>query len=239
MARGRRTRGRRGRRRRFVRRGIGRKMQSGGMIRGRMHPPSNTASPWNNYVVTFLWNPTPGNEKVPFNTMQALTSGNIRDRVREELGISGAIDMRIRRIDVWTQPQTSNSTRNCVVMAPFDFVKCEALISWFESWGTSVQPAHCHYMWPKSTSNVVIADGNNCRVLQFDVRDANFAYIIKCHLMWRKSSPNPLKICEGVVTSLRTFSYEASPSPDNYVMVDGIHAMSPLADVVGACNLRP
>lgn len=239
MARGRRARGRRGRRRRPVRRGFGRKMQLGGMIRGRMHPPSNTASPWNNYVVTFLWNPSAPAKDMPFNTFQLLNSGNIRDQVKQELGINGDIDMRIRRMDVWTQPQTSNSTRNCIVMAPFDFVTCGGIINWFESWGTSVQPAHCHYIWPKSTSNVVIAAGNNCRVLQFDVRDASFAYIIKCHLMWRKNSPNPLRVSEGVVTNLRTFSYEASPSPDNYVMVDGIHAMSPLADVVGACNLRP
>lgn len=231
-----RTRGRRGRRR-VVRRGRG-TIQNGGMIRGRMHPPSNSASPWNNFVVTFMWNPAAPASGKPFETMQDVSTSHIRDRVTSELGLSGGIDMRIRRIDVWTQPQVSNSTRNTVVLAPFDWTSCSATLNWFESWGTSVQPAHCHYIWPKSISNIVLPTGKSCGVVRFDVRDANFAYIIKVHLTWRKSAPDPLKLCPGVVTGLRTQAYREPPPPDEFVLLGEVSAVSPLADVVDALNLR-
>lgn len=234
MARRRRARRRVGRRRN-IRRGRGNKMLNGGMIRGRMHPPENSASPWNNFVVTFLWSPTkPASGS--FVTLQDLMTSQVRDQVRTELGLSGGVDMRIRRIDVWTQPQTSNSTRNTIVMAPYDWTTCGGILNWYESWGTSVQPAHCHYVWPKSISNVVLSDGKSCAVARFDVRDENFAYIIKCHLTWRKNAPNPLR-ATGEVTSLRT-QVKEKPPDDGFEHVEVSKAISPLAIVVDALNLR-
>lgn len=237
MARGRR-RGRRRGVRRGVRRRPGRKMLNGGMIRGRMHPPSNSASPWNNYVVTFTWSPQPAKEKQNFQQLQDLTVQHVRDNLTSELGLSGSVDMRIRRIDVWTQPQTANSNRNTIVMAPFDWTTCGSIINRYEGWGTVAQPAHCHYVWPKSITNVVLGSGSSCSVVRFDVRDANFAFIVKCHLMWRKSAPNPLKTVPGIATGLRTRVYEPPPPGTDYVMIDHTSAMGPLATVVEAFTLR-
>lgn len=240
--RGRRPRGRR----RFMRRGSGRrKLLNGGMIRGRMHPPTNSASPWNNIVCTFQWNPTATDGKV-FVPIQTLGAQQVRRQVKTELGIQSEIDIRVRRIDVWTQPQTSNSTRNTVVIAPCDWTQCGgAPINWYESWGTAVQPAHGHYVWPKSISTVVLPFGSDCTIVKFDVRDKNFAYIVKIHLMWRINAPNPLQQL-GVLTSLRTHAMgnggrppsDDSDNDEDYCLVNQEPAISPLATVVEAFSLR-
>lgn len=219
-------------RRRNTRRGFGLKRQNGGMLRGRMHPPSNSASPWNNLVCTFMWRPAPATKEIPFQTIQTLSAGALRLAVRTELSLSGKIDMRVRRFDVWTQPQTQNSTRNTIVLAPCDWTRCEGnVLNWFEAWGTSVQPAHCHYVWPRSITNIVIPDSGNCPIVRFDVRDESFAFVVKAHVVWRKSEPNPLQLTEGLLTSLRTTRYPDPPSPDDddYLLVDKGHAVSPLA----------
>lgn len=245
MARRRRA-GRRRRGARNVRRGNRlRKLINGGMLRGRMHPPTNSASPWNNCVVTFKWSPSvPAKDKDgknigSFVTVQSLTATQVREQLVNELGLSGAVDIRITRIDVWTQPQISNSNRNCVVLAPVDWTRCgDAVINWYESWGTSVQPAHTHYVWPRSISNVVITNANACAIAKFDIIDANYVYIIKIHLTWRKTSPNPLRSVPGFTCSLRGSRTSEPPPSDNYVVVDHDCAISPLAYVVEACNLR-
>lgn len=231
MARRRIARKRRGRRR-GIRRGRG-VVRRGGMIRGRMHPPSNSASPWNNYVVTFLWNPSTD----PFVAKQDLSLDSVRKAVKDELGLgTAAIDMKIRRIDVWTQPQSANSTRNTVVLAPYDWTNCDGKINWYEAWGTATQPAHCHYVWPTSISNIVLVNSKTCSVACLDVRDKAFAYIIKVHLMWRPADPTPLKMVHGIVTSLRTPTMISPPS--DYVIVGDAPAISPLANVVDALSLR-
>lgn len=233
--------GRRRRRgRRMVRRGYGgKKRVIGGMLRGRMHPPSNSASPWNNCVVTFQWMPATGKDDKDFVTIQTLSATSVREQLSAELGLKGDVDMRILRVDAWTQPQISNSTRNTIVMAPVDWTACgSAVINWYESWGTSVQPAHVHYVWPRSITNVVIPNANNCAIVKFDVRDKSFAYIIKVHLIWRKSQPNPMRLVMGITSSLRDPRSYEPPPPDDYEVVIQESAYSPLARVVDAFSLR-
>lgn len=229
---------RRRRGRRNVRRGFGKRRLNGGMIRGRMHPPTNSASPWNNCVVTFQWLPKPGDGKnTAFSVVQTLSAANVRVQLEKELGIAGKIDMRVRRVDVWTQPQISNSNRNTIVLAPTDWTRCgDASINWFESWGTATQPAHCHYVWPASISTVVITSQNDCSILKFEVRDDAFSFIVKVHLAWRIATPNPLTLQAGIVSSLRGFRIY-DPPPDDLI-VDQDSAISPLARVIDACNLR-
>lgn len=231
---------RRRRGRRTIRRGYGRtKLLNGGMLRGRMHPPSNSASPWNNCVVTFQWTPTPPTTGKDFVTLQALSAASVRTQLTSELGLSGSVDMRIFRVDVWTQPQVSNSTRNTVVMAPVDWTRCgDGILNWYESWGTSVQPAHGHYVWPRSITNIVIPNKSDCNIIKFDVRDANFAYIVKVHLVWRKSQPDPLRQIVGMTSSLRGPRIEEPPPPDDYEVIIQESTMSPLVEVVNACTLR-
>lgn len=238
--RGRRFRGRR----RFVRRNRPKRVLNGGMIRGRMHPPTNTASPWNNYVTTFLWSPSKEKDK-PIVTLQAISASQIRGQVSKELGVSGKLDMRIRRIDVWSQPQIQNSTRNTIVLSPCDWTRCNgASIDWYESWGTSVQPAHVHYFWPKSISNVVINAASDCSIALLDIRDDRYSYIVKLHIVWRLSQPDPLTLVKGLVTGLRTHVHindDPPPSDDDFENIekfDGGLAVSPLATVVDACSLR-
>lgn len=231
---------RRRRGRRNVRRGFGRtRLMNGGMLRGRMHPPSNSASPWNNCVVTFQWTPTAPASGQKFVELQKLTASDIRTQLAAELGLSGAVDMRLFRVDVWTQPQISNSTRNTIVMAPVDWTRCDdAILNWYESWGTSVQPAHGHYIWPRSITNVVIPNSKDCGVVKFDVRDVGFAFIVKVHLVWRKSQPNPLREIVGKTSSLRGPRTEEPPPPDDYEIITEESAISPLVRVVDACTLR-
>lgn len=231
---------RRRRGRRVARRSFGRvRLMNGGMIRGRMHPPSNSASPWNNCVVTFQWIPTPPDSGKNFVPLQNLTAKDVRTQLSAELGLSGSVDMRIFRVDVWTQPQISNSNRNTVVIAPVDWTRCDgAVLNWYESWGTAVQPAHGHYIWPRSISNVVIPDTKQCAVVKFDVRDTGFAFIVKFHLVWRKSQPDPLREITGISRSLRGPRAQEPPPPDDYEVITEETAMSPLVRVVDACTLR-
>lgn len=237
MARRRQVRRRGGRRR--PRRGYnGKKRALGGMLRGRMHPPTNSASPWNSSVITFQWQPTPAEANKTFVTVQSLSADTVVNNLCTELGVSGLVDIRVSRIDVWTQPQIANSTRNTIVMAPIDWTRCgTAALNWFEAWGTVAQPAHAHYVWPRSLTNEVIVAGSTCPIVRFDVRDAKFAFIIKTHVLWRKTDPDPLTV-EGKTYSLRGPRGLPPPPDEGFEIVTGGSAMSPLARVVDAFSLR-
>lgn len=238
-----RRRNRRRNRRRVVRRGRGlRRAFNGGLVRGRMHPPTNSASPWNSYVMTFLWKPTPGTKDSAFKSIQCVGLSDIQNNLRSELGLSGvSVDMRIFRVDIWTQPPESNTDRNCVVFSPSDWTtgdECTgwAQINWYESWGTAVQPAHCHYIWPRSISNVVLPKQDTPTIFRLDCKDEKVKLIVKVHLAWRPSDPDPYRV-SGIVTSLRTrVRNPPVEEPDGFETIGiGDMAISPIAS--GCCGV--
>lgn len=228
-----RRRNRRRTRRRIARRGRGlRRVMSGGLVRGRMHPPTNSASPWNTYVMTVLWNATKAG-------IQCVDLSQIQNNLRAELGLGVVtVDMRIFRLDIWTQPPESNTDRNCIVFSPSDWTQGDGCagwqqLNWYESWGTAVQPAHCHYVWPRSISNVVMPKQDTFTIFRLDCKDEKAKLIFKVHLTWRPSDPDPYRpAVKGVLTSLRTrlrFPPECE-EPDGFETVGiGDMAISPLA----------
>lgn len=208
-------------------------------MRGRMHPPTNSASPWNTYVMTFLWNST----KIG---IQCIAVSDIQSNLKSELGLKTDVDMRIMRMDLWTQPQEADTDRNSVVFSPSDWTYADACsgwgqLNWYESWGTAVQPAHCHYIWPRSISNVVLPKQDTGIVIcRIDCKDNKVRLIVKVHMMWRPSDPDPYRVSVGHVTSLRT-RLRLPPEviePDGFETVGiGDMAISPLA--VGCSSVVP
>lgn len=232
MARGRRA-FRRGRRQTRRRRGR-RRNTLGGMIRGKMHPPTNSASPWNSYCMTSVWT------SVKTGSI-CVTLKQLRDWMKIELGIAAnsRISMRLLRVDVWTEPPDANTRRNCVIFSPSDWVaaagdcKTTRQLNWFEAWGTAVQPAHVHYVWPKSISNYVLRDETTTSSLapvpdtslvlfRFDIKsiDGGFNYIIKSHLLWRLQTPDPYPSPSmlGEHTTMRTHLVR----PPEYYIVNNL-----------------
>lgn len=199
------------RRQRRVRRRRGRKRLripfNGGLVRGRMHPSTTSASPWNSYTVTTIWQAAPVNNK-PATGIICLGKKAIATVVKTELGLSTeAIDMRISRMDIWTPPAFQNNDSNCIVFSPSDWTHRDACtkanqINWYESWGTSVQPAHAHYVWPKSIAAQVLRSDLDFEVVKFDIIEGQ-QFILKIHLMWRYPAPDARPDSDSMLLSVR------------------------------------
>lgn len=209
------------RRQRRVRRRRGRRTRlrlpfNGGLVRGRMHPSTTSASPWNTYTVSTVWKAAKPEDK----GIVCLSKKAIATIVKTELGLSTAdIDMRVTRMDVWTPPAFQNGDSNCIVFSPSDWTSrdtCNAAnqLNWYESWGTSVQPAHVHYVWPKSIATQVMRSGVDFEVVKFDII-AGQEFIMKIHLMWRYPTPNPRPDSVSVLLSVRESRRQRACSTDH------------------------
>lgn len=192
----------------------------GGIIRGRMHPPTNSASPWNTYVLTTTWK-LADTEK----GMQCIALKTLAAAVRTELGLTTdqKLSFRVLRLDVWTPPSLAGSDRNFIVMAPSDWTDasvCASVrtINWYEAWGTAVQPAHLHYVWPRSISNIVL-DNADLVLCRFDIKE-KCQYILKFHCMWRPSAPDPRPTFGGEFVSVRASRQIATEQDDDFEEVE-------------------
>lgn len=209
------------RRQRRVRRRRGRRTRlripfNGGLVRGRMHPSTTSASPWNVYTVTTVWKA----QSPDAHGIVCLNKKAIAGVVKTELGLSTeAIDMRISRMDIWTPPAFQNNDSNCIVFSPSDWTsrgECAKAnqLNWYEAWGTSVQPAHAHYVWPKSIATQVMRSDVDLEVVKFDVI-AGQEFILKIHLMWRYPAPNPRPDSVSVLLSVRESRRQRACTPDH------------------------
>lgn len=198
------------RRQRRVRRRRGRRARlripfNGGLVRGRMHPSTTSASPWNVYTVTTIWKAANATDK----SIVCLDKNTIMKVVEAELGLAkdAKIDMRISRMDIWTPPAFQNNDSNCIVFSPSDWTSRDQCananqLNWYEAWGTSVQPAHAHYVWPKSIATQVMRSGANFEIVKFDIIEGQ-QFLLKIHLMWRYPTPNPRPDSVSVLLSVR------------------------------------
>lgn len=188
-------------------------------MRGRMHPPTNSASPWNTYVLTTTWSLADTEDGIKCVSLSVL-----QDAIQKELGLSKvAISLRLCRIDVWTPPALAGSDRNFIVMAPCDWTDasvCASVraINWYEAWGTAVQPAHLHYVWPRSISNVVL-NASDLVLCEFDIKK-KCQYILKFHCMWRPLTPDPRPTVAGVFESVRVSRRSAATQDDDFEEVE-------------------
>lgn len=209
------------RRQRRVRRRRGRRTRlrlpfNGGLVRGRMHPSTTSASPWNVYTVTTIWKAA----KPTDAGLVCLGKNAIATIVKTELGLSTAdIDMRISRMDIWTPPAFQNNDSNCIVFSPSDWTSRDTCananqLNWYEAWGTSVQPAHAHYVWPKSIATQVMRSTSNFEVVKFDII-AGQEFLLKIHLMWRYPTPNPRPDSVSVLLSVRESRRQRAYTPDH------------------------
>lgn len=209
------------RRQRRVRRRRGRRTRlrlpfNGGLVRGRMHPSTTSASPWNVYTVTTIWKAAKSEDK----GIVCLDKKAIATIVKTELNLqTEAIDMRISRMDVWTPPAFQNNDSNCIVFSPSDWTSRDTCttynqLNWYEAWGTSVQPAHAHYVWPKSIATQVMPSGSNFEVVRFDII-AGQEFLLKIHLMWRYPTPNPRPDSVSILLSVRESRRQRTYSPDH------------------------
>lgn len=177
--------------------------------------PNNSASPWNSYVYTGLF-------KTNRSGLNSVTIRKIRNQIRRELGFSrkNHLSLRVLKIDVWTQPQSvALGKRNYICFSPCNWTshsdKNHPLnIAWLEAWGTRVEPAHIHYAWPISVSNIVLPEiksppstDNSPVLCQFYCQDRlDCAFITKWHVLWRCENPSPISL--GTVTAMRTIPSE-------------------------------
>lgn len=200
---------------------------NGGLVRGRVRPPTTTGSPWNTYVLTMQWK---GPASVtPTSSLVCVTVADVVKLLKSELGIADTIVLRVTRVDVWTTPNLANTPRNYIVLSPTDFSSragdCEntSQMNWFEAWGTATTPAHCHYVWPKSISNTVLNEGTT-RLFKLDVID-NVEYIFKIHMLWRPLKPDLRPTVKGNFFSVGTWrrdqcNYDTGMSPPVFVDMD-------------------
>lgn len=133
----------------------------------------------------------------------------ILNLAKTELGIGSTvpIDMRITRVDLWVPPAFQNSERNYVVFSPCDWTSrsdCDSSsqLNWYEAWGTSTQPAHVHYIWPRSISVQVMPANSDFEVFKLDTKKSA-EYIMYVHMQWRNATPNPIQLAYGQLDSLR------------------------------------
>lgn len=217
----------RGRRRRGVRRAF-----SGGLVRGSMHPTVTSSSPWNNYALTTSFD-------ADKSAILCMSATQVRKALRTELGlkVDAAVDIRVMRVDIWVPPPDAGSDRNFIVLSPCDWTArggCDdsSQLNWYEGWGTAVQPAHIHYVWPKSISTLVLPNNKDFTILKFDCKD-KCHYIVKFHLQWRPSNPDPRPTgAVGRVSTMREYRSELFSDAD-YCMVEQ-NAVASLATMVGS-----
>lgn len=198
MARRRRNGGRR-------KRGRGRKTRNG-IIRGSQHPPSSSASPWNCLTLASIWTSSNTAGIACFMIKQ------IRTAIRTEIGLetSQLIDLRYLRVDLWVPPSQTVTGRNNIILSPSDYsdaaiCKSWSQLNWYEAWGTVAEPAHLHYVWPRSISNRVLAYEypDDLTLFRLDVPSGDVSYIVKSHVLWRPSNPDPRPTVTGELTSVR------------------------------------
>lgn len=220
-------------RRRFRRRRRGvRRVFSGGLVRGSMHPTVTSSSPWNNVALTTSFT-------ADKSDILCMTAGQVRASLRKELGLKddATVDIRIMRVDIWVPPPSQGSDRNFVVLSPCDWTvmsECgdSRQLNWYEGWGTAVQPAHIHFVWPRSISTLVLPNGKDLSILKFDCKD-KCNYIVKFHMQWRPSNPDPRPTqMLGQVMTLREYRHRSSPDAD-YIMVEQ-DTVATLATKVGS-----
>lgn len=174
------------------RRSGGKRTLKGGLLKGRQHPTTTSSSPWNSLTLTNVW--TGKEAGITCFIMQQLQIA-----LRGELGLDPkqAVDIRVLRIDIWVPPTSTATVRNYIVFSPSDWSNkaiCGSWsqMNWYESWGTVAEPAHLHYVWPKSMTIMTQPYENTAAVLfRMDVK-ANQQYIMKHHVLWRPSNPDPL-----------------------------------------------
>lgn len=226
------------RRRAFRRRGRRRRVKirsAGGIVCGKMHPPTSCASPWNTYVLT-----STVDFSKDMNGQMCLSLNAIRKSLISELGLKvESIDIRCLRLDTWVPPVTQSTDKNYIVCAPCDWTSYSTCnysraIEWFEAWGTSVQPAHVHYVWPRSISNVVLPSDTDVVICVYDVVKSTigYSYLIKVHIMWRPTTPDPRPSgVSGVLSSVR-WNATVPVGGDSHVVTDDQVSVSPLTRLV-------
>lgn len=160
-------------------------------MRGRQHPSTVTASPWLQLSMFTVFKSPADKDGPVCVTVDALVSA-----LKTELGLAATEkpDVRLLRLDVWTMPQNANSVNNTIVFSPSDWTQSGGCgtrqLNWLEAWGTAVQPAHIHYVWPVSISNIVLPADSTTPVYQFDTAKGT-KLLTKVHLLWRPYKPDP------------------------------------------------
>lgn len=218
----------------------------GGQVRGRQHPSTTVASPWNQLAMFTTFTAT---AEGPV----CVTADVLRSAVRKEIGLADTVkfDMRLMRVDAWTLPADADSINNTIVFAPGNWTNRDAcaveLLKWYEAWGTAVQPAHIHYVWPVSVSNIGIPDGNSFPLYLFDARTVNASaktftkLLTKVHLMWRPISPDPRPTVTAILESWRSRPVqrrEPSPPGVDWDDLSGVDQVTrPVASVMASMQI--
>lgn len=221
-----RQRGRRGGRR-------NQRMFNGGLVRGQMHPRTVSAAPWNRLNLVVFWKLSDAKAG-----LACIGMDQVRGQLLKELGLTSVVAMRVTRVDIWVPPARVNSDNNYIAFAPCDWSleeTCQEVrpLTWYEAWGTAVQPAHLHYVWPRSLS-VRVAIGNSAYTLfQLDLKDGNMSYLMRFSVQWRAATPDPRPTVKGIFDAYRGHMSEP-PDDWNDIMETPVQ---PLSGMVANCSL--
>lgn len=191
------------RRRRAVR--VGRSIRRsiiGFFPRGRQDPPPIVSAPWNSVIVSVHFTSTTAGWNYT-----ALSS--LRTTVKAQLGLPSAhaIQMRLRRVDVWNRWAVASISATlldkglaCRFLDPTD--TCTPTLASKEDEGTAVTQPHVHYIWPTHISSFSLCNTNTNNYLGIDVQ-SNFSGLLHVHVLWRSEQFDPIPSVQAMVTATR------------------------------------
>jgi len=160
--------------------------QSGFSPRGRFDPPSVITNPWNSVVLV--------SRGLTASAADCFTNTTLNTLLISQLGLTGItaeLVMRILRVDFWLDSSGSQSAN--LGLQPVSFFnkiqgKQVKPVQWIEDVGTTLRPAHCHYVWPIAEQKVVFGSTQDTTsIFCFDTKAENLSFTIHVHVLWRSN----------------------------------------------------
>jgi hypothetical protein len=161
--------------------------QSGFSPRGRFDPPSVVSNPWNSVVLV--------SRGLTASAAACFTNTSVITLLKSQLGLTGLtadLVFRLLRVDFWLDSSGSESPN--LGLQPVSFFnkleggKVSKAVQWIEDVGTSVRPAHCHYVWPLAEQKVVFASSQSAtNLFCFDTKAEKLSFTMHVHVLWRSN----------------------------------------------------
>lgn len=181
-----------------------------------MHPSTVTAVTWASARLTTFSSVTQKKDA----TTTCVNLSTVRSALKSELGLGSlTIDLRLVKVEIWTAPARANTDENFIVFSPSEYTSAQCgstrQLGWYESWGTAVQPAHLHYVWPKPLSIHVFTDKDDAEIFIMDLKskaeDTSASFIMRFLVLWRASNPD---LRPKSVMRLEPYKGSVQPPPD-------------------------
>jgi len=154
--------------------------------KGRFDPPGIISNPWNSVVLV--------SRGLTASASACFTTNSIFTLIKSQLGLTGItanLVFRLLRLDFWLDSSGSESPN--LAIQPISFLaviesKPAKVVQWIEDVGTSVRPAHCHYVWPQAEQRVVFESVQTAyNLFCFDTKAEKLSFTMHIHILWRSN----------------------------------------------------